>query len=218
MDLSEQKQFGEMLRAIAEIHGRQLSGPAIAIYLRTLEGYSLQNIKAAISAHERDPEEGRFFPTPAHLMKYLKPADGRPGADEMWAIMPKSESDSVVWTQEAANAYFQAALPLIEDGDMTGARMAFRDAYNRQCEESRRLGRPISWNFSEGDDKQHREIVMADAVRLGRIPLDRALQCLPCLDVTQFANLVTSKPLSATLSSFISEGELNGKNNQPELS
>src|SRR3569832_801957 len=54
--------------------------------------------------------------------------DGRPGMEEAWAMMPKSELASVVWTDEMAQAWGVAS-PMLAQGDLVGARQAFCQAY-----------------------------------------------------------------------------------------
>lgn len=102
--------------------------------------------------------------------------DGHPGAEEAWEIVPKSERDTAVVTQE-----IMAAIPfdLIDAGDMTAARMAFRESYNRNVAQARAERRKPVWFPSLGSDKRMREAPLARAVQLGRMSLEQANGLLP---------------------------------------
>jgi hypothetical protein len=97
--------------------------------------------------------------------------DGRPGADEAWAELPMSEYASCVWTEEMAQA-FGPVIGMIDAGDMTAARMAFRESYNRLVNEARANRIPVKWSPSLGHDREGRERAVIRAVELKRI--------LPC--------------------------------------
>lgn len=100
------------------------------------------------------------------------------GADEAWALMPKSESDSAMLTDEIAQA-MAAATPLLEMGDKVAARMAFKDAYGRLVEKAKIEGRMPRFFPSFGSDPASRVSMLANAVRAGQIALDRATEVLP---------------------------------------
>jgi hypothetical protein len=103
--------------------------------------------------------------------------DGRPGPDEAWAMLPRSEQDSVVWTREMVVAWGiarKAADPIAE-------RMAFRQAYERELREARDEGRIAVWTPSLGRDPGKREAAITQAVEKGRITQDQAIELLPGL-------------------------------------
>lgn len=113
--------------------------------------------------------------------------DGRPGHEESWAMIPKSESASIVWTREMAES-FGIALPLIEAGDHVAARMAFIETYKSKCAEARNNGTPLKWEPSLGHDRNGREHVLMDAVERGRLTQNHALSLLPYHEQTAFGN------------------------------
>ena len=119
------------------------------------------------------------------------------GADEAWAMMPKSESDSAMLTDEIAQA-MAAASPLLEGGDKVAARMAFKDAYNRLTEKAKIDGRQPVYFPSFGTDAPGRVTVLANAVRAGQIGLERATEALPeyATDIVRMCG-VTKHPLLA---------------------
>ena len=113
--------------------------------------------------------------------------DGRPDANEAWAMIPKSESASVVWTREMAES-FGIALPLIEDGDHVAARMAFIESYKSKCADARNNGIPVKWEPSLGHDRNGREHVLLAAVQKGLLTQDHAAKLLPYHEQTEFTN------------------------------
>jgi hypothetical protein len=144
-----------------------------------LEAHPLEAVARAFSRHL---DESEFAPTPAAILKHLpKQSDGRPEVDEAWAIALRSrdERDTVVWTDEIAEAWSVAQSVI--DGDEIGARMAFKAAYLRITEQSRGVNRPVQWIVSQGFDAARREEVVAHAVREGRLMLAHAQAAVPML-------------------------------------
>lgn len=179
MNSADEAKFAKALHELAGVHGRQLTAGGLSIYFRVLEKYTWEEVSAAMSVHERDPQEGRFFPLPAHIIGNIRSKNKRPGADEMWAICPISEQDSVFWTMEAKAAFFQAALPLVESGDKIAARMAFKSAYDRLCDEADRHDEPVRWEFSPGFNRDGREKVLRQAINAGLLTNGEAQKLLP---------------------------------------
>lgn len=97
--------------------------------------------------------------------------DGHLGADEAWALMPRSEDDSVVWTNQMMQAWDVSR----QVSDTTAARMAFKEAYTREVAEARSNGRGPKWHLSMGFNKDGRESAALDGVVKGR--LDPAWVC-----------------------------------------
>lgn len=182
MNSEEQEKFALALQQLGDIHNRKIGPEAMAIYFRVMEPYSWEQISNAMAQHAADPEQGMFFPLPAHLIGKLKKKINRPSADEMWALMPLSESDSAYWNQEAKQAFFRAAQPLIERNDMIGARMAFKGAYARLCEESDASQAPQVWEFSAGWSSDDREKVLKAALERGILEPKIAAAYLPHLN------------------------------------
>lgn len=153
---------------------------AIDLWLTILEPYSIDQVRMALSQHMR---ESKFPPVPADVVTRLpRESDGRPDANEAWAIALRSrdERDTVVWTQECAEA-FAIALPVLDGGDEIGARMAFKAAYERLCETARAAVKPAQWVKSLGHDPALREAAITEAVRGGRLSIADARVVLPAL-------------------------------------
>lgn len=100
------------------------------------------------------------------------------GADEAWALMPKSENESAMLTNEIAEA-MAAAAPLLESGDRNAARMAFRSAYERLVGKAKIEGRQPKFFPSFGTDGASRVTMLAGAVQKGQIALEAATEALP---------------------------------------
>ena len=106
-----------------------------------------------------------------HIIEQLELLDGRPEPEAAWAMCPKSEEQSVVWTEEIAKA-FGASSGL----DDVSGRMAFKEAYVSAVKEARRAHRPIKWMVSLGYDKADRVRAVAQAVTEGKMLSDHALE------------------------------------------
>lgn len=171
-------EFSKLLDAVCGLLSRGTYTPNAvntALWFRALQQHSLDAVRAGFDAHVKDPQRGRFVPTPADIIAQIEgtaAADGRPGAEEAWAIALRSrdESETVVWTQEIAEA-IGIARPILEVGDEVGARMAFKEAYNRLVDDARRKQTPASWSVSLGFDPKRRDEAVRAAVDAGRLPM-----------------------------------------------
>lgn len=175
---ADQPEFARLLKATMELYAQNPTRDATALWWASLRRYTLDQVRAAFSAHIQDPLRGRFTPKPADLIAALSEADGRPNADEAWSHCPRSESQTSVWTTETRAAFFEAAFSLIDD-DPIAARMAFKGAYDRHISQARRELRPVQWEISLGHDLHGRRAIVDQAVQLGRITADHAAKLLP---------------------------------------
>lgn len=152
---------------------RPLTAGQIAMFMRAVSAHAIEAIQAGFDAHVKDSQRGRFPPLPADVIAQIEGKaadDGRPGADEAWAIAVRShdEAATIVWTEEIAHAW-GIAKPVMHLGDEVGARVAFRDAYNRLVCEARRVGAPPTWNASLGHDPEGRTQAITQAAAVGRL-------------------------------------------------
>lgn len=178
--------FADAFGAAWDFH-KPLSDRAMASAFAQLSAYPLQVVLAAINAHMLDPRRGQYAPKPADIVAQIEagsPRLNRLSADEAWAMMPSSEEDSIVWTDEMAQA-FAIASPLLADGDRIGARMAFKGAYERLSEQNRAMGRPVTWTVSRGWNADNLESVVKDAVRLGRLSPEQGREHVASLEYKQ---------------------------------
>lgn len=179
MEAKEKNQFVELLKRTMGAYSKSLPESAmLLVWWDLLKGYPLRAVAAAMAAYI--DQNGEFEPKPAGIAKLCKLMDGRPGADEAWAIAltSRNEADTVIWTRETAEA-FGACQPVLATGDEVGARMAFKDAYNRLVAEARLAGKPASWTVSLGWDKHKREAALEHAQVAGLLPAPAVQALLP---------------------------------------
>lgn len=166
MKNTDRPRFLEALTGCAAIYRVELKNPQIAMYWEILKDYDVDAVMSAITRHLKT---AKFFPAPAELLEYIPEASANQhiGADEAWAIVIESfdEESTVVMTQQIAEAR-GIALPIYQSGDDVGARVAFRDAYNRIV----KTAPAPSWFVSEGFDKARKADAVANAIQLGRLP------------------------------------------------
>lgn len=179
MQESEKRQFMAMLTETLASYGKPLPEGAILLaWWRDLEPFPLRVVARAFSDYRA--ENGEFAPVPAGIAKHCRLMDGRPSDDEAWAIAltSRNEEDTVVWTAETAEA-FSICSPVLNMGDEVGARMAFKDAYNRLVADARSAGRPAAWNASLGWDGKKREAAIQRAHKAGLLPAPTVHALLP---------------------------------------
>lgn len=178
MHEADLKPFTQLLDATCSLISRGNYTPnavSTALFFRALRAHPLEVVRAAFDAHIADPQRGRYVPAPADILAQIEGAaasDGRPGAEEAWAIALRSrdEAETVVWTTEIAQA-LAIAKPILDARDEVGARMAFKEAYARLVDEARRNRAAADWSASLGWDAARRDVAMRTAVEAGRLPL-----------------------------------------------
>ncbi len=160
--------FQMMLDGVCGLLNRNYNPSPVsaALFFRALMAHPLPVVQAAFDAHVKG---SKFAPVPADILDRIAAADGRPGADEAWAmaLAGQDEADSVVWTAEIGSAW-NAARSVMDAGDEVGARMAFREAYGRLIAESRAKHRPVEWRLLEGFDSARRADALQRAEQMGR--------------------------------------------------
>lgn len=149
--------------ATAEVMGSTLSLSAARMFSDDLATYPEGEVLKAL---QRARMEVRGRLTIADVISRID--YGHIGPEEAWALCPKSESDSVVWTNEIQKAFF-VALPILEDGDKVAARMAFKEAYQAEIAKAKTEKRKANWFPSLGWDKSQTETVMQKARDCGRL-------------------------------------------------
>lgn len=198
------------LKAIAvtaELTGTELSVTALKVMDSDLAAYPEASVLRALDRCRKELK-GRL--TLAAVLERVEEEDGRPGADEAWSIALASadEGETVVWTDEMAQA-FGVAQPVLDARDKVGARMAFRDAYERMVRDARSAGVPCRWTVSIGHDAERRAVALQAAVTLKRLPAEAVTPyLLPSLaDSPVAAALLMNKPQALLQSPGITESE-----------
>lgn len=179
MEATQKPQFTQLLKQTMGAYSKPLPEAALlTAWWDVLAPFPLQIVVRAFAVY--GDEEDRFAPVPAAIAKRCTLMDGRPSGDEAWAIalLSQDEADTVVWTQEIAEA-FSICSTVLRGGDEVGARMAFKDAYNRMVSEARIAGRPARWSASLGWDMAKREIAVTKAANAGLLPAPSVRALLP---------------------------------------
>ncbi|MBX9267227.1 DUF6475 domain-containing protein [Chromobacterium violaceum] len=69
MQQNDYGSFVDMLQAVAELYGKPLTIPAIAIYWNALKHLDLAVFREAMNRHVTSPDNGQFMPKPADLIR-----------------------------------------------------------------------------------------------------------------------------------------------------
>lgn len=178
-EMTTREEFAKSLALLKAEYSdmKPIDGERREMWWATLSGYPDGSMLSAVTRHI---QTSSFKP---QLNDILKGCDaltdgGWLGVEEAWALMPKHESESAMLTDEIAQA-IAVATPLIEQGDRVAARMAFKDAYTRLVERAKLEGRQPRYFPSYGTDKHGAVAMLAKAVQVGQIPLERALEWKP---------------------------------------
>ncbi len=170
----------DLLKAVAvtaELCGRTFTPEAAAVFVSDLAGLPEPAVMVAL---KRCRKEIRGVMTLQDVISRID--DGRPGPEEAWAMIPKNEAATVVWTAEMCQAH-AVACPLLDSGDAIGARMAFKETYSRLVSAARDEQRPVSWSASLGHDAGLRDRALALGVEQGRISVEYARSESPLLQI-----------------------------------
>jgi hypothetical protein len=162
------------IAATAELTGTELSEAALLVFEADLAGYPEQQVIAALTRCRRELS-GRL--KVADVIDRIAAVGSHPSANEAWALVLSShdEAETVVWTEQIAEAA-RIAQPILDSGDKVGARMAFRDAYDRILRERPEKPR---WFASLGSDPGRRTAAIDRAVRAGLLTQSHAVGLLP---------------------------------------
>lgn len=180
---SDFEEFADVVDAVCSLISRGNYAPNAtntALWFQALSAYDLSVIRLGLSAHVKDPQRGKFVPTPADVIAQIDilMEDGRPGSEEAWAMVPHDERQTAVWTTEMAEAY-GAASPLLAAGDTVAARMTFKEVYTKVIARSKAGGKAAVWQLTLGSDVEQRKRVVQAALEAGRISAATAEDACP---------------------------------------
>lgn len=169
MTEDDKRTFAELVGTLFETFNRpEPSRRVLEAWWAALEDYPISVIQHAGREYLRD---GKYPPKPSDIREVIEAAkrDCWPSGNEAWAMVQRAddEAETVVWTEEAKQAYFRAAKPLIDEGDRIGARMAFLDAYEKQVSAAIQANRPPTVEISEGHDPTLRRPAIEQALNHG---------------------------------------------------
>ena len=166
----------EALAVCAELTGTQLSDAAMNAMVEDLLAYDTGTVLAALNRCRRELT-GRLT-----LAAVLQRIDtGLPSADEAWGLVSEGLRDervTVVVPAIAQQASAMGAAELLRNGDKTGARMAFKAAYEKLAG-GLDLSGGVRWVVERGWDAEDAKTKITEAVRIGRLSKEAALQALP---------------------------------------
>lgn len=176
--LDDKREFAEVMKATLAIYGKDASKAVLELYWHALLPYDIGTVRHAFSNWLTDPDQGRFSPKPADIIRNIQHISGKPdwlSANEAWALaLPaQDEANTVVWTNEIAQAW-SIAQPIMREGDKVGARMAFIAAYERLTKAAQGTGRAPEWSVSEGWNKEAVKGTVEQAVTTGLLPKPKA--------------------------------------------
>lgn len=148
------------------VNGKLFSKAAMTALFEDFESYPLEIINKALVYHRRN---NKYAPSSNDIIELLSPKATtlHIGAEEAWAIALQSfdERLPIVLTKEILEA--KATVQGIYDsGDSIGARMAFKEIYNRIL----LTANEVKWFVTQGDDKSLTESCVKQAVDMGRLP------------------------------------------------
>lgn len=164
----------EAIAVTAELTGTTLSKAAAKVFAEDLSRFPEAQVLGAL-VRCRKELKGRL--TLADVIARLE--DGRPGPEEAWAMLPRDEATTVVWTDEMRFAW-GVALPLLDAP--VQARMAFLERYRMLVQKARDEGTPVHWEPSLGHDPHGREQVLIEAAEKGRLTAQHVAGLLPYLE------------------------------------
>ncbi len=176
MTLEEKEQVLRTLVATAEVMGGEMKPTTALVMAQDLDEYPFHEVMTALN-RVRKEATGKL--TLKAIIDMLSPGRDWLSANEAWslALPAADERNTVVWTREARDA-FNIALPLLEEGDKIGARMAFIAAYERSVSIAKAAGGAPNVEVSEGWDKQLRAVAVDQAVNRGLLPPPRQEEAL----------------------------------------
>lgn len=175
------RQLAQTLIKLGKSFATKVDTDMVDTYWRGLRNYPIDALLAAIDAHVADTAAGSFFPRPADILRKL-PADPRRthiSSDEAWALAIKAhdEGNTIVWTTVIQKAWTICA-PIYAAGDIVGARIAFRSAYERLLTDAKARCELPQWVVSLGWDASQRRSAVESAINAGHIARDQAAKLI----------------------------------------
>ena len=183
LSVEEKEKIADLIEITAEISGNPFKPQVIALMVEDLAEWDFNEIQAALNACRREVK-GRLSLKDI-IDRLPKKGDELPTADEMWGAIYDfctDERKTFVLPDMAFKALESTnggIWELIQDGDKTGARMAFKGAYERL---SQGFNGKVQYSVRLGTDRQERETAIQAAYKQGLIDKSQIFQYLPDFD------------------------------------
>lgn len=160
----------------AEAMGQVITPNAAALMASDLADYTKPQLAQALHA-VRIEGKGRLSLN--IILQQLDRICGRYGAEEAWALAVQAhdEAATVVWNNEVAQAWALVS-GMAAAGDLIGARMAFKQAYERIGQEARNQRQRPQVQVSIGWDSAKRIEAVSKAHQQGLLALAEAQSIL----------------------------------------
>ncbi|MGO4763832.1 replicative helicase loader/inhibitor [Cupriavidus sp. 2KB_3] len=178
MNEQDKGEFAQIVRATFNNYSREAPmQETLRMWWGILAEFDIGTVRVAFSKHITT--EPKFPPTIGQILEILNAGSkfGRLGAEEAWALAVKAcdESETVVMNDEIAQAW-GICKPIMDLGDEVGARMAFKEAYQRITASATA---PVKWWPSIGSDPHKRDAALSEAKRQGLLPAPQVAGLLP---------------------------------------
>lgn len=72
MQHDDKSKFLDVLAGVHDFYGKELSEFAGQVWTQACEGYELEQVTKALSAHLMDPERGHYMPKPSDIVRQLQ--------------------------------------------------------------------------------------------------------------------------------------------------
>jgi hypothetical protein len=187
--------IAKTIGALAEYYDKKLTALQIAMYVEDLSALTPEQLNLAVKKYRTDPANV-FFPLPAKLIALAEHADGRPGNEEAWSMVPRKDEQASYVNNEIMGAWRSASDVLANGGDMVSARMTFKEVYDRSVKENRLNGTSPDWFLTRasGRGSEHtNENALRVAVEKGRLKEEKALMLLPTYSLNKLSALAMTK-------------------------
>lgn len=80
---SDKGQFFQIMSAVGELYGKEVSEQFLSVYFEALKPYELRQVRYALNAHVKNPDNGQFLPKPADIIRILD-GQGSEKAIDAW--------------------------------------------------------------------------------------------------------------------------------------
>lgn len=182
MTLDEKEYLTELISATSEVIGAPLKPTAVMIMVEDLSEHAFGDIKTALNLCRK---ECKSRLTLADIMERMPNVARLPSADEMFAQIAEwclDGTKTFVLPEIAFRACEETnggVYDALMAGDRTGARMAYKGAYERLAK-AHTGG--LNYVIRIGTDRTHSEETILNAIKQGQLERRKAHAVLPHLD------------------------------------